>query len=414
MQLVTSVTFMPMDNLVSFSYRQEIIFLKGVVKMKPLSALKYSINNKKKLITSIISILVAVTFLYCFQTFIKCEYNSMRELYLLPFKTRMMLYSSENNKPIPENIVNTLNTDSNIEKAIPFVYYQTRYAIPGSLSISPILGIRAEDMEYVIKKHNGTIKEGRLPKEGCKEVALDSRLALNKKVKLGDKIGNSAGKNIKNEPLDGEYTIIGIIESPDYLSIMPFSTASVPNATINQALIKKSLLIFPKENKTKEVDNLLLSFPRNQVRATTLSEITKDFNGNSSVLKTLDMLCILSILVMVVSVGSSKYVQFFSRKQEFGVLNAIGYTKTKIMKKAFQEVVLVNLIGYILGIGFGVLASFFVNNASFNAVGAVAVYFYSRAFIVALFVPLFTTLFTLVPVNRMINKLDPIIMIEGI
>ncbi len=94
---------------------------------------------------------------------------------------------------------------------------------------------------------------------------------------------------------------------------------------------------------------------------------------------------------MVISVGSSKYVQFFSRKQEIGILNAMGYTKAELMKKAFWEVIIVNMIGFILGIIFGWVSSNLINDGAFRAVGGVAVYFSLKAFLMAFYVPLFTT-----------------------
>jgi ABC-type lipoprotein release transport system permease subunit len=378
--------------------------------MKPLSALTYSKNNKKKLITSSISIVIAVSFLFILQTFAKSLGDSMYQLNVKPYETHMMLYNNENNKPISEKILNTLDNNPNVEKTLPFIHYKTSYIIPGSITNVTILGIRPEDTEYVMKKHKITLKEGRLPLENFREVALDSRILKNKKIKLGDKIGNSIDKN---DPLDGEYTVVGILDGPNYISFIPYKTAPILANIKETTLIQKSLLIFPKEGKINQVDDLLLSLPKNEVSAMTLSEVTKEFNKISSTMRTLDMVCILAIIVMVISVGSSKYVQFFSRKQEFGVLNALGYTKAKIMKKAFIEVILVNLLGFTLGICFGILNSALLNNGAFKSVGAISIYFSSKAFLIALYIPLFTTLFTLIPVNRMINKLDPIVMIEG-
>lgn len=378
--------------------------------MKPLSALNYSKNNKKKLITSTTSIVIAVAFLLVLQNFVKSMYDSAYLLDASPYNTHMELYSDENNKPIPENIAAALKNNPNVEKTIPSDLYTTRFILPGTITSVPILSIKSEDMEYVMSKHKVTLKEGHLPSDNSSEVALDSRAAKNKKVKIGDKIGNSINKN---DTLVGEYVIVGILESPDYTSLMSYNITS-PLSNTSQA--KKALLVFPKENKLKDVDNLLLYIQKNEikVRATTLNSVLKEFNEHSTIPHTLDMICILAILVMVISVGSSKYVQFFNRKQELGVLNAMGYTKIQIMKRAFIEVAIVNLFGFIIGLCLGTLCSALINNGAFKSAGAVAVYYCSKAFIISLYVPIFTTLFTLIPVNRLISKLDPITMIEQI
>jgi ABC-type lipoprotein release transport system permease subunit len=388
-----------------------IYVLKGVSTMKPLSALSYSKNNKKKLITSTISILVAVSFLYVLQTFVKSIGDSMYELNVNPYKNHMTIESIEKDKPIPDNIVSSLKDNPNVEKIIPFVLYKTRYVIPGAGTNASILGIRAEDIDYVMKKHNITLEEGRLPLENRKEVALDYRMSKNKKVKIGDKIGNSINKS---DSLNGEYTVVGIVEGNGYLSFMPYNTTTTSINASDTIVVKKNLLVFPKDNKIKEADGLLLSLSKKEVSVMTLSEMIKLYNKGASTMRTLDMICILAIIVMVISVGSSKYVQFFSRKQELGILNAMGYTKGELMKKAFWEVLIVNMLGFTLGVIWGWLSSILINDGAFGVVGGVTVYFSIKAFLMALYVPLFTTLFTLIPVNRMISKLDPIVMIEGI
>lgn len=374
--------------------------------MKPLSALSYSKNNKKKLITSIIPILVAVSFLYVFQTFVRSLGESIYELNINPYKNHMTLQSIEKNKPIPNSIVSIIKDNPNVDSIIPFVSYKTRYLIPGAATNASILGVKSEDIPYVMKKHNIKLKEGRMPLENYKEVALDYRMSKNKKIKLGDKIGNSIDKN---DSLDGEYKVVAIIEGDGYLSFMPYNTNKN-----NTNMMNNEILVFPKEDKVKEVDNLLLNLPKTDVVVMTLSGIIKNYNELLSTVHTLDIICVLAIIVMVISVGSSKYVQFFSRKQEIGILNAMGYTKSELMKKAFWEVIIVNLIGFILGMIFGWVSSNLINDAAFRSVGGVAVYFSVKAFLMALYVPLFTTLFTLIPVNRMISKLDPIVMIEQI
>jgi ABC-type lipoprotein release transport system permease subunit len=379
--------------------------------MKPLSALSYSKNNEKKLITSTVSIIVAVLFLFILQNYLKSMFDTLHGLTTNAYNTHFTILNVEEDSPISENIVNDIKNNFNVEKIIPFIPYSTRYILPGSMTTTSILGIRAEDMEYVMQKHKIIIKEGRLPLEGNKEVALDLKVAKNKRVKLGDKIGNSVNKD---DILDGEYLVVGLLEEKDYISLMPYNTSSVPLKLTETSMLERAALIFPKENKLSQVDELVSSYPKSQVSAFTLSEVMKLFDNHLSVLKTLDMICIIAIIVMIISVGSSKYVQFYSRKQEFGVLNALGYSKFEIMKKAFMEVLLVNTLGFSLGLGFGILLSFLVNSASFKAVGAIAVFFCAKAFFMALFIPLFTTLFTLIPVNMMINKLDPIVMIEGI
>ncbi len=123
-----------------------------------------------------------------------------------------------------------------------------------------------------MKKHNIRLKEGRIPLENHKEVALDYRMSKNKNVKLGDKIGNSIDKN---DSLDGEYTVVGIVEGDGYLSFMPYNTTEASINSNNTNMVNNEILVFPKDGKVKEVDNLLLNLPKTEVVVMTLSGIIK-------------------------------------------------------------------------------------------------------------------------------------------
>ena len=110
--------------------------------------------------------------------------------------------------------------------------------------------------------------------------------------------------------------------------------------------------------------------------------------------------------------GSSKYAEFFNRKEELGLLNALGYSKSIILKRAFSEVVIINFLGFLLGIALGYIVSAINTKVIWQPCGAKGFLFTIKGLSVATFVPLFTTLFTIIPINNLINKLDPIKMIE--
>lgn len=379
--------------------------------MKPLSPFNFSRNNSKKLITSIISVLAAVAFIYMLQTFVRSMYTSIYRIAVSPYRTEMRILGIDNKKPVPENIVTRIMENENIEKAIPFLSFNTRFVMPGGIAEPDVLGLRTLDMDYVMEKHNMKLLKGRLPREGSREIALDIKIARNKKVNIGDKIGTAVDST---DYLPGEYTVVGILEGKDYISLIPYNTKEGIKLTDNMELFQTAILIFPKEGRIDEVDDLLSSLPKNEVKANSLRESQAAFEKNTEVMRVIDVICILAIIVMVIATVSSKYVQFFNRRQELGILNAIGYTKLQIMKKTLLEVALVNLAGFVLGICFGILGSLLLTKLVFVSIGGIGVIIYYKAFLMTLFIPLFTILFTLVPVNRMITRIDPIIMIEGV
>lgn len=379
--------------------------------MKPLSSFKYYTENRKKFITSIITVLVAVVFIYDIQCFTQSIKESSFSLNSNALKKHARIYPPGYDKLIPETLLETIKSNEYVERIIPCNFYSTSYMVPGSRNGVAIFALRDEDMDYVMKKHDISIKEGRLPETGKAEVALDYRLAQNKRVSIGDKIGSKVDKS---DWLDGEYTIVGILKSEDFVSIRPYNITGKPMTERQEKLMYQSALLFPKENKMEALDDFLRGLSFKEISVSTNSKQVEYYNRPDNIKQIMDILCILSIAVMIISVGSSKYVQFFNRKKDFGVLNALGYSKFKIIAITLKEVCAINLLGYILGIIVALIIAFIVNTMVFVNIGGIGVFFNLKALIITLYIPLFTSLFTFIPVNNMINKIDPILMIERV
>ncbi|WML33629.1 FtsX-like permease family protein [Clostridium sp. OS1-26] len=373
--------------------------------MKVLSILNYSRRNKDKVISSIIPVLIAVSFLYLINTFVKSVENSLYKLSIDSYKYHATIMSCDD-----ENIIKKVKDNENVERLVPFMQYGIKYSIPGSLTWAEVIGVKDKDMNYFLEKESIQVMIGRLPEKDKKEIAVNYLVAKNKKITIGDSVGNAFDKF---DGINGEYKVVGILKGASMLSVVPFNNEIFKDYSDNEKSLKRGIIVFPKRNKINEVNKLVESLPKGKAVYNTFNTLDKEFHEVEGSMKILEVISILSIFLMVVTVGSSKYVEFFNRKEGVGILNAIGYTKGQILKMAVLEVTIVNTISYVLGLLLGIGISYLVKKNIFENIGAVGVVFDGKAFLVSLYIPLFTTLFTIVPVNEMINKLNPIGMIEN-
>lgn len=373
--------------------------------MKVLSILNYGRKNKNKVISSIIPVLIAVSFLYLINTFVKSIDNSLYKLSVSPYKYHATITACDN-----EKIIGKVKSNKNVERLVPFMWYGVKYSIPGSLTSADVMGLRAEDMNYFLEKESIQVMLGRLPKEGKEEIAVDYLVAKNKKITIGDSVGNALDKF---DGINGEYKVVGILKGENMLSVISFNNEILKDYNNSENSLQRGIIVFPKKDKINEVNKLVEGLPKGEGAYNTFNILSEKFKKDAGCLEVLDVVSILSIFLMVITVGSSKYVEFFNRKEEIGILNAIGYNKRQILNRAMLEVIAVNTISYILGLLLGISLSYLVKGNIFERVGAVGVVFDEKALLVSLYVPLFTTLFTVVPINAMINKLDPIDMIEN-
>lgn len=373
--------------------------------MKVLSIFNYSRKNRDKVISSIIPVLIAVAFLYLINTFVKSIDESLYKLRISSYKYHATVIACDN-----ENIIEEVKNNENVERLVPFMWYGIKYKISGSLTFGYAVALKDENMNYFLEKESIQVMNGRLPEKDKKEIAVNYLVAKNKKITIGDKVGNALDKF---DGINGEYKVVGILKSENMLSVISFNDEISKDYNDKEKSLNRGVLVFPKEDKIDEVNKFIENLPKEEGIYETLNTLNERFHKETGCLEILDVISILSIFLMVITVGSSKYIEFFNRKEEIGILNAIGYNKKQILKRAALEVLVVNAISYVLGLILGIGVSYLVKMNIFQSAGAVGVVFDKKALVVSLYIPLFTILFTIVPINAVINTLNPIDMIEN-
>ena len=374
----------------------------GRIKMKPLSVSKYIKNNKKSYITSIIAIALSIILGYGVECFIESISESSYSSQVKPLEKAFTI-SRISDKEISLEYVDKLKKSDLVEKLIPTKISYVKYSTQGSVSNVRIFSILPEDREYFMNEYDITLEKGSLPEEGQKEIAIDERVATNNNVSIGDSLGDSK--------------IVGILNSEYFLSLSSYSSTSDEFSRYKDIskddLIKNEMVIFPNDDKRDDLDQLIRTFSKKDINYSILSEgIEKYQSGTASSKQILDALFVLIVIVMVVTLSSSKYAQFINRKIEFGILNALGYSRGMLMKRALKEVLIFNLSGFIVGIILGVATSFIVTKAAFTDVGAIGVFISIKGIVISLLTPAFTALFTLIPIYRVLGRLDAITIIE--
>lgn len=376
--------------------------------MKQLSPLLYNRRNKKKILASINAVMVAVCFVWVLYTFTDSILAMVTRNATAIYKNSAAVMRYE--KPIDTSLINEITNNKNVDRIVPTVFkYGISYRIPGSSDIARAVPIRAKDMDYFMKKQGIKLIEGNLPEEGKNEIAINKDIAKNRHVKIGDIVGDGVEKF---DSLPGEYKIVGILDSGPTISVLSANESILPGYKNEQTILGGGFYVFPKSGRKAAMDSYIGSLSQSRYDIYTESIVSKDFERDLGSLKVIEVISILAIIVMVITVGSSKYAQYINRKEELGVLNAIGYNKKQILSRTFKEVLIVNVLGFVLGIAMGVIMSYGLARGLWEPVGCKGFLYSAKGLIEGTLVPLFTILFSIIPINNLINKLDPIKMIE--
>lgn len=376
--------------------------------MQPLSPLLYFRRNKRQFFASVTSVITAICFLYLMESFVHSIMLSVLATDGAELHVAMEVFPSDTVPQVPAQTIADLENNLHIDRLVPVSLQTIAFNLPGTSNGISVFGVGDDNHRYFLSKFQIHILQGRLPQNGQNEIALDERVAINNHLHVGSRVGSNLDKT---QYLKGDYTVVGILRGNSSLSIMgkPYPAMEQTNRATQLA---RGFLVFPKAGQMAEAEKAVQPLIRKNLIVWTPSRAAAQFKATTQSVNILDGFAVLSIFVMVVCLVCSKYAQYFERRSESGVLNAMGYTRGDLLWRAFLEVTITNLFGFALGMAFAIVICRIVTYNAFERIGGVGVYLYGKAAVVALLAPLFTTLFTLIPVFRLIGRVDAISIIE--
>jgi putative ABC transport system permease protein len=161
--------------------------------MKPLSAVNFFKNNKRKVFPVFLTVFLSVALLFIVQVLADSSFY----LTYLAFVEPQEHYSSitARTELIKPDLVETLKNWDTTDRVIPWVFQHTYVSTVISETGTRILTTYRDDMEYLMSLFSLRISEGRLPEEGKNEIALHALVAANKGLKPGDRIGSKVNSS---------------------------------------------------------------------------------------------------------------------------------------------------------------------------------------------------------------------------
>lgn len=369
--------------------------------MKPLSVLYYLKSNIKRALPVGLSISLGVMFFY-FLFLAGAQANNMGyAAHYNPFKHFSVL---THNDDWPSETITAMKEEATIERIIPFKaypYIQITAAL-GNNSAG-ILMIRENDIEYLMKEMDLKLMKGTLPKTD-QEVLLHWRFAANRKVKLGDILID------KNE-LNAKLKVVGIFEGD---CVMGFSAATINGNTLDD-WNRKGLLLLPANDDIRLMNEHVLSLPGvSGFNLEMLSTIEEDISDSTKNLETAMLLLIVIVItVLCITLSDTSIMHFYLRKNEFGLLTVIGYTRWEIIKRLWLEEILTYGISFLIGILLSILLAFGLNVLLWNLMGENVTYWNAKGFLLTAAIPIIVTFFSVVPTIKLLRKKDMIQIIEG-
>jgi putative ABC transport system permease protein/lipoprotein-releasing system permease protein len=205
-------------------------------------------------------------------------------------------------------------------------------------------GLKADDANYFIEKFQLSKIAGRLPEPGEPEAVITEQVSVNLSVGLGDTLlGPDIDRSFSPYPVK----VVGIFESKEWLSFTSYDYLAA-----NHFPPLDVFLLFAKNQATQRQLDAWAEQSLKEDRAVvfTYPSLQRDTRETFRTLfKILNV--VVGLLVVVIAIMMAMLVNIYltQRIVEFGLLQAIGITKSQLTWRAIKEVSLVVAIGWLLG-----------------------------------------------------------------
>ncbi len=368
--------------------------------MKPLSVFYYLKNNIKRALPVSLSISLGVMFFYFLFLAGAQAKNLGYAAHLNPYHYFSII---THNEDWPSEMITALKEESTIDRMIPFQaypYIQITAAL-GNNSAG-ILMVRESDIDDLMKEMGLKLTGGVMPRTE-QEVLLHWRLAANRKVKIGDTLVDRNG-------LNANLRVVGIFDGD---CVMGFSAAIIHGSTLDD-WNREGLLLLPANDNIDLMNTQLLSLPgASGIHLEMLSNNEEDISDSTKNLDTAMLLLIIIVItVLCITLSDTSMMHFYLRKNEFGLLTVIGYTRWEMIKRMWLEEILTYGISFLTGILLSILFAFGLNVLLWNPMGENVSYWNAKGFLLTAAIPVIVTFFSVAPTIRLLRKKDMIQMIE--
>lgn len=208
-----------------------------------------------------------------------------------------------------------------------------------------VMAMDRADQEYYLKRQGSTSIEGRLPEDGKPEMVISEPVARNLNVKIGTiLLKPEESENFSRFPVK----VVGIAKTDRWLML-----SNKKYYADTQPIPIDFALVFTKDRSKQGIFD---RWAEKQLKGEfaqvfAYHQIEKQSMEMFEVLyKILNAVIAVLVLVITIMMGMLMNIYQSQRLVEFGLLQAIGFTKTQLLKRVFVESTLVIIGGWGVGL----------------------------------------------------------------
>ena len=382
--------------------------------MNPLSPSTYYVRHKRDALLLLILIALSTLGLYIMVSVL----DSIPLRANVSYLTKVSQVYPAVGSTLENGIVSQIQTHPDVSRVIWDNGLQISPPTLIGLDSSRLIAVPDEDVQFLLTHFSARLKEGRMFSPRTNEFVLSEELVRALGLQIGDRIGRSIDEQYYGAIPDA-MILVGILEGDPNLSQGPSARAgfaSYEYLESHEAFAPRnpSLLVIPQEGRKEEVDEFLeTTIASARTETETFREISQFVKmGRRGLYLIFGIVNTLVAVIVALVVGVINRMAMMRRMPEFGLLNAIGLHKQRLIGRLTLETAALAGIGW----GIGLLLSYLV------MAGLKASLYYSKGMdldltnpwplLFTLPIPAVVVVFAVSSARRVFARLDSIAIIE--
>jgi ABC-type lipoprotein release transport system permease subunit len=291
---------------------------------------------------------------------------------------------------------------------------------PGAQIAAFVYGVSEEDMPHIVGLFGMQLKQGHLPRARSNEIVISESLAANRDLGIGDAVGRAVDELDRLIPT--ELVVAGILQPrsdqalPSGRDSMLLGFASYEYLESHELYSSEtvSLFVIPHEAHKEAFDTWLEENAEAMGTTVWTYAVASRFLARASQSLFLLIALVESIVAAVVAIALAALntIFFDQRKDEFGVLHALGKGRLWLILRTVKETAAVVGLAWLIGVVICV-AGLLLAQANIYAPQGLAMDFLSPVpWLFTLPIPLAVAIASVGTIAWMLSRLDPVTVIE--
>jgi hypothetical protein len=381
--------------------------------IKPLSPLTFYLRHRGRALISIATMGLMILGV-SFPAFLLAPVADALRPFAEPLRT-VGIVTPRAGTAVDPGVTAQVRAHPTVARVIPAMELTLRVQIPPLGWMANFYGVSEDDMQLLVERLGMQITEGHLARPRTNEVVLSEALAQNRGWRVGDRIGAPVDEDDHGIPT--ELLIVGILapggkgQKDPWLGLASYEYLS---SYERYASYPVHLLTVPVEGQKAAMDTWL----REEVHSDLVEVYTYQWMLKNFRLMSVLQLGVFAVVESIIAVvaaaalGVLSYVVFIQRREEFGILYAIGRSRTWLVFRALRETVSTIGLAWMFSAMVCVLGLAYVQAVVYAPRGLALNILSPTPWLFTLPIPVAVLAVTSGTVARTLSKLDPVSIIE--